>query len=60
VAWVQYQKRTAHVCKSGMPELSWCISAAKAVVALERKELVKSVPPRGHRSKEGNARGEFR
>jgi hypothetical protein len=24
------------------------MSVAKAVVALERKELVKSVPPRGH------------
>lgn len=37
MAQVQYQKRTARVCKSGMPELSQCISAAKAVVALERR-----------------------
>jgi hypothetical protein len=31
-----------------MPEFRQCMSVAKAVVALERKELVKSVPPRGH------------
>jgi hypothetical protein len=31
-----------------MPEFSQCISVVKTVVALERKESVKSVPPRGH------------
>ncbi len=31
-----------------MPEFRRCMSVVKAVVALERKESVKSVPPRGH------------
>ncbi len=48
MAQAQYQKRMAHVCRSGMPEFRQCMLVVKAVVALERKESVKSVPPRGH------------
>jgi hypothetical protein len=48
VAWVQFQNKMACVCRSVMLEFSWCISVAKAVVALERKESAKLVPPRGH------------